>query len=616
MWLSAVVAVLLLASCGGAVPGSSEVGYLPFKSAADKKWGLISPGGKVLVDDEFGRCPSAVVNGRFLVAAEGDCVLYAAGEKPAPVSATVWRNVGDFTEEVAPAVEQGKAVVLIDRGGRVVKDMARLNGKSVIEVEQFRQGAAVYRTAEDYYGLVNAAGEVVADAQYVKLFLINGGKTVGIHRQYEEAYRLGETDKVRYAVLDTAGSVIGEIDGRGIGQITGNYQEGLVGAVVKRDGRPCFGLLDGRGKWVVLPSPDVMDVVDVRGRTFVFRNNAGKYGVMNLDGKVVMSARYDRLDFVADDVLAACDAGREADESWFLVNAAGERIGGAAFRNIVRCGLGDCGSCIAEVAEDEHCLVGLDGNFVSPEDGREIYDVIPHNFLLPVESDKVDMEDLIAPLGITKEGLRGYRLGMGVDEAVRRSDSYDRLLNGSDAGLLPEAADTASLTALGYLTVTRDIPTTFDMKFSNHPGSKVAVSSDEICHYYTLAREGGVAPAAARKAVVSALGASIGGEFTEKLAGRRHELYEAMAAKFRALGKTMQDNGNALVVRIADQRFGVVLFSGYSVSFGLVAGDGQAFDITPFAGASEEHPISEDFFTQVVEADCTVVGNPELAGDE
>lgn len=611
MWLSAVGAAFLLASCGGAGLGNSETGFLPFKSAEGRNWGLISPDGKVLVDDKFERCPSAVVNGRFMVAEEGGCVLYAAGDKPVPVDGTVWRNVGDFTEEVAPAVEKGKSVVLIDRAGRVVSDVARLNGKSVVEVGPFRQGAAVYRTAEDYYGLVNTAGEVVADAQYVMLFLINGGKTVGVHRKYEEAYRLGANDKVKYTVLDTKGHVLGEIDGRGIEKVTANFAEGLVGAVVKQDGKVCAGLLDGQGKWVAGPFPEVSDIIEVRDGAFVFRNRDGKCGVMNLDGKVVMRARYDGLNFIADNVLAAYDADGDSDERCLLVSVTGERIGRTGFREILSCGLGNCGSCIVEVAEDEHRLVGLDGEFVVAEDGRDIYDIFPHDAFSSVENDRIDMEDLIAPLGITEEGLRGCKLGMDMAEAVRLSDSYDRLLNGSDTGLLPEVEDTARLTAMGYLTVTRDIPTIFDMKFSNHSGSVVLHSSDEICHYHQLAHEDGGDPAAARRPVICAVGASVGGTFTEKLAGRCREFYEAVAVKFRAMGKTLKDNGNALVVDIAGrQRFGVVLFSGSSVSFGIVAGNGQTFDITPFASASEEHPISEDFFTQVVEADCTEVGYP------
>lgn len=612
LWFSVVFAVFMFIACDSVEKAGSKVEYLPFLSGEDRKWGLISPDGKVLVDDEFEECPSPVVNGRFLVAVKGGYRLYAAGGKPEAVGGTLWVSVaGDFTDGVAPAVEKGGTIVIIDRNGHVVKDVGRLNGKSVIEVSGFLQGAAIYRTSEDYYGLINTAGEVIVDAQYVCLFPVNGGKTVGIHRRYETACRFGEKDRVKYTVLGTRGNVLGEIDGRGTDGIWCNYAEGLVGVLVKEGDATGIGLLSERGKRVAGPFPGVRTIYDVRGETFVFGNSERKYGVMNFGGGVLIQPEYDRLCYIADDVLAACHSDADNGECWYLVNIEGKRIGESSFRDIRPYGNDGCNGCIVQTREGEYCFADLDGGTVKLRGPHGICQIATaSNALSGIMSDKVDMEDLITPLRITKEGMRGYKLGMGIDAAIKLSDSYQWLLNDEDTGLQLDAETPGRYTAFGYWTMTRDIPTTIDLKFSNHSGSTVLDSSDEICHYFELADEDDIGHAASEKVVINSVGGSIGSEFTERLAGRKRELYEAVAAKFRTMGETVKDNGNALVVHIADGRFGVVLFSGKSVSFGIVAGNGQDFDIAPFADVSEENPIDKDFFTQVIQKDCVIVGVP------
>lgn len=143
-----VILTVLLCLLASACSKKDKVEYLPFQAEEDGRWGLISTKGEVLIADEFERKPTAVQNGRFMVRdKDGNWELYTAEAKPRQVGKT-YKSIAPFAEEVTPATEPGKPVALIDRDGKVVKELNKLAGKTVASVRRFVEGLAVFETAD------------------------------------------------------------------------------------------------------------------------------------------------------------------------------------------------------------------------------------------------------------------------------------------------------------------------------------------------------------------------------------------------------------------------------------------------------------------------------------
>ena len=80
LFISCIV-ICLLNSCNkGKERG---VQYFPFQESENSLWGMISPSGKVLFNEEFKEMPTIVRDGRFMVRnADGLWEIYTAEEKP------------------------------------------------------------------------------------------------------------------------------------------------------------------------------------------------------------------------------------------------------------------------------------------------------------------------------------------------------------------------------------------------------------------------------------------------------------------------------------------------------------------------------------------------------
>ena len=584
--LFTALTALLLVSCGGNGSYESKVEYIPFKSDKDNHWGLISPEGKVLFDDEFEECPTVVMNGRFFVEGKDGYELYAAEEKPKQVGGNVWKEVCDFTADVTPAVEKGKPIVLINRDGEVVKDMSRLNGKVVEKMQQFSEGYAVYKTTEGHYGLADTSGEAVIDAKYISLNAVSDGKLVGIDKKYEAAYKAGEQEKMKYAVLDTKGNVLAEIDGKKIKEVNGFYTDGLMEATVEKGEKTCAGLLDEKGEWVVEPSAKVRHIGQAKGKNFVFTDDDHKCGVMNFDGEVVVRAKYDGIIMLEEGIFAVYDSDKGSNESWWLIDADGEKIGNEKFHGFYAYGLGGSKYAIVEEDEDNYRFLGTDGEYLELEKGLDICAVRHNTAGFAVESDYVDMDGLAAAIGITREGVDGLNLGMSAEAAIRQG-------NAKDSTISTDPEDYAYRTEFSYTKDLGAASMPINIHFDERAGEAVTRTVTENYYGYTFSHEETVGYRFSATAKVNGVSGGIETS-SDKLKGKGKSLYKAVAARLKALGKEIKSNDNAVVVSLGADRFGVAFFIGSGVIFGIVTGNGQDFDISQYANVKDVSEASSD----------------------
>lgn len=600
--LAMLIAVFMLASCGGDT-FSSKVEYVPFKSDKNNKWGLISVDGKVLFDDEFDEMPTIAMNGRFFVKGKDGYELYIAEDSPKQVGSTVWKEVCDFSEDVTPAVERGKAIVLINRDGETVKDMAKLNGKTVVRMTRFLDGVSIFENADGYSGTVDTNGNIVIGADYVNLIHLGEKRLLAVHKKYETAYKKAEQEKIKYSILDMKGKVLGEIDGKKIASLGFGFMNGVMAAGVTKDDDVCYGLMDEKGEWVVEPSRKVRSITDVKGKNFIFISSERKFGIMNFDGEVILRAKYDALRFISDDVLAAYDEDKDRDERWKLINIEGEQVGDEHFRSLETANLGDSKLCIVETDEDNYDFMDYDGQYIKREKGLDIYDIGFNSAAYSVESDYVDMDELVRALGITKDGFDNFKVGMGAEAAIK-------MVQANDSTISVDAEDYTYRTYVGY---TKDLHITNAscmVSFDSPAGEAVTKTVTENFYGYTFSRNETVGYKFSATSAVSGVSASFSTN-SGKLEGKGKALYKALATKLRGMGKTIKSNDNAIVVSLSENRYGVAVFTGTSVEIGVMNDDGSQIDISRFEkvtdGSSGVETDSDEWAVDSVVADSVVV---------
>lgn len=580
LWIFAVG--LLLASCSSGDSWDAKVEYLPFKAEKGDKWGMISKKGEVLFEDEFERTPSMVLGGRFFVEnAEGMYEMYAADEKPKQVGDVAWKGVCDFTESVTPAVEKGKPIALIDRDGKVVKEMNAVGGKTVLKMRRFEGGRSVFQTTEKYYGMVDTDGEVVVEAKYISLSNISDGKAIGVDKKYEKAYNAGEREKLKYTVLDRNGKELCQLNGTKIVETGYGYTDGLLVAGEKRDDKVCYGLLDDKGEWALKPSSKIEGILQVRGKQFVFSRD-NKYGVMNLEGETLIRAKYDALYFVADGLLAAYDSDKSADERWRLIDMEGEQVGDDRFRSIVYNGLTMGDYLIGEVGEDDYGFIDKNGEIKKLDKGISVYDLSVNTAGYEVESDYVDYAALLAGLDIKADGMTGMTLGLSAPAAIKQATAVD-----ADREYEPENYTWRS--EISYDKELGQVSAGCRVAFDGYIGERLTRTVKENYYGYTFSREETTGYSFSDEAKVTTIAATFstnGG----KLDGKGHDLYLAAAKKLKTLGREVKSNANAIVIGTGEGRYAVAFYDGSQVMVAVVSGNPDDMSISQYDVAA---PVSE-----------------------
>lgn len=595
-----VAAGLLFAACGSGDSLTDKVEYLPFQSEKGGKWGMISVSGKVLFEEEFDRQPSVVINGRFFVPnSEGLFEMYAADEKPKQVGDVAWKAVCDFSENVTPAVEKGKPITLIDRDGKVVKEMKTIGGKTVQRMRRFLGGRSVYQTAEGYYGMVDTDGEVKIEAKYVWLGDLYDGKTIGIDKKYEEAYRSDDFEKVTYTVMDGKGKELSQLSGAKFANLGGGFQDGLTRAAEKHDDKLYCGLLDEKGEWVLKPSSKIEDIYQIQGKKFVFVRD-GKFGVMDLEGEILIRAKYDALRFITDEVLLARDDDKPADERYQLLNLDGEQIGKDRFRDLVSVMIDGYSSI--EISEHDYGFIDEKGELKKLDKGLSIYNIGNDYVGNEVESDYVDYDALLSGLDMKADGINGLTLGLSASAAMEKMKAL-----APDGNYEPENY-TGSYN-VSYVKNFGPVDVGFAISFDGYIGERQTRTVYDEYYGYTFPREETVGYSFSKNAkilnIVVSFPTSAG-----KLEGKGRDLYLAAAKKVKTLGREVKSNTNAVVVSAGNGRIAVAFYDGSAVVVGIATGKPEDVDISRFGDASS---LDENY--EEVDADSVAVAEDWVAAD-
>lgn len=261
--------------------------------------------------------------------------------------------------------------------------------------------------------------------------------------------------------------------------------------------------------------------------------------------------------------------------------------------------LGSGDYTIVQTDDNEYQFIDKKGEFLKLDKNADIYDISISSAGNYVESDYVDFEAIVNGLNIQTDGIDGLKLNVPAETAVK----YVATIDTTTSKNAENYTYTSSLSwSKDFKVATANLTVTFD----SYLGERLTRTVQENYYGYTFSHE----ETTGYKFSTTAKAYAISGAFNTsygKLNGKGKDLYKAMVKKFKALGKELKSNDNAIIVGTGKDRYGIVIFLNNTVSFGICSGDGNSFDISQYANQGTNSTIESvdygDNFDEEVAAD-------------
>lgn len=549
---AAAFVVLGFASCSDAVSNLA----LPFQSEEDGMWGLVRSDGTVLYEDEFqaGRCPTVAVAGRFYAQTkDGNWQLYSTEKIPTPVGSEVFASISPFSKDVAVVTPEGGKVSIINREGEVVKKFDKVGSKEVTGCQGFdSEGYAIFSVndkGKDLYGLLNHKGDVVIEPRYCMLNGIHGQYFAVDKRQREELENDG-IEKVTVCVLNAKGEELYSFKGNkySSAHFAG---EGYL-AFVKEDAGA--GLLDMKGREVLAPRKGVELISEVRKGAAIYNNGDG-YGLMTVEGDVLIRPKFEHLTFAADHLLWA-SVKRGDDTVYHLYDLQGHKLNDEEYRSV------------SPFYNDDVAFVRFNAKEIGiVDDNGHDYcaDVFIHNLvdynadrLEWVEPDQLNIEQLLGDVSVEEDQLGDYRIGMTSSDIVNTYCRHD-----SEADL-PTPENYCYKTLLSYSGEHNDISYSVILEATGALADYNLYWMNwdyERSYYWT-------------RAEIESVTLTLRGG---KVSARPRKVHDALVDKLKAWGTVYKKGDHGTSIDLGSSRGYVVTFDDNSVTLKLYNNDSYRY---------------------------------------
>jgi len=414
-WISAYALAFLpwflaLVSCTPKSANALE--GIPFLSQEEGAWGIImldNPD-EPLFSEEFDGIPSPVYDGRFSVKdKDGFCRFYKAKAKPTQIG-VAYSEVGVFQHGVAPVVRKGEHIEIIDRDGKVVKVLDRVDGNRVEICGSFYGGLAPYTTTKGVIGYIDTRGNSAIAAKYCLASTFAGGRAFVLDAKYKDALDDKKTDwsKIPIDVINDKGHVLHSF--KGLIRSAFEFVILEVGQQYVRDGicsgkyvvwgegdKP--GIYGNDGRVIIKPQGRYKEIAQVTDEGFVYRGESGLLGYSSLKGEQLIREKYMELKWIGPKRLIAKNEKKEVEQ--LLDNEGVVLAEYEDLTNIPGCKL----------------LIAKDGvsNILVDQNGKQQGHIKVHRVLTDVPPSRitdqhVSADMLLEELKMTKQGLLGVTL--------------------------------------------------------------------------------------------------------------------------------------------------------------------------------------------------------------
>lgn len=310
----ALLALIGVATCSRSEP---EVMLLPVKIVWSDNFRLVDSHGEtyrlprkaVGVSPLINNCfsltePSGAVSA-YRLRADGTSTLIANGLKACGIM-----NAGYM-----PVITGDGVVAVMDAFGRPVFRLPRVGGYRVEQCSAMvTDGLLWFGDSRGLWGAVDMKSRVVVTPKYLTEPQFGSG--------YALAVEQGEGDNFEFSVIDTRGNETYSFPD-GLYPVSYTMKYSMI-ACEDSQGRKC--LVSVEGNIVSLPH-SVKEIRDFSDKYVIFSDAAGLWGLMTLDGDVVISPKYSTISFGVTGELLVSNA-----QSYFITDYKGRRV--ADFSNV------------------------------------------------------------------------------------------------------------------------------------------------------------------------------------------------------------------------------------------------------------------------------------------
>ncbi|MBQ9076745.1 MAG: WG repeat-containing protein [Muribaculaceae bacterium] len=302
--------LLMYVSCGNSEQNVAEgIEYYPVKLGENGRWGMVSPSGEMLFEDEFENEPTPVLDGLFFVEEGGSQSIYKASKKPELVIGELTQH-GLLSEGVIPTTTENSRITMIDRNGKVKFTLMPHNGKEIVGCDgMFFDGLLRIQDEDGKWGYADSDGKIIISPKY-------RGCT-----PFSEDFALAaieKNDENKLIIIDKKGNEVTTLkDDIELGRTTGTgFKHGLL--IAKRN--DACGFIDTKGEFKKV-SGKVHSIGDYNEDLFTYMDKDGKWGVMTFDDNQLIRCKYNRIK-----ILSSGDFLVDVDGEVSVINKADEKI--------------------------------------------------------------------------------------------------------------------------------------------------------------------------------------------------------------------------------------------------------------------------------------------------
>lgn len=400
--LLALAGGLITSSCGS---GSSDsIDFLPAKSEKNSNWGMVSPDGKMLFEDEFKDTPSAVINGCFYVKNDNGYTIYTLdGNKPKAIDGLEdLVSAGIMSQSVIPVAKKGGRIEYYNSNGKLKFTLEPYKNNEITKVSsRFIDGLAIVELENNRSGAINSSGKMVVEPIFEGISEFSDG--LALAKMPKEP--TDSTDDEKWVVIDSKGKEKFKL--KDMTPVSNRYLNGRLS--VKKGDR--LGFVDKKGEFLKMPEK-VQSIVDYNAKYVIYKGEDG-VGVLDMEGQVVVRAKYSGLIFISEDKFLA-----ESDShKYYIVNNKDERetelqdIKGALplKYNLARNGIDTDFEMLVVEGEHEYKIYNSKGEPSSKTDFYEI-DLRFNDYVV---SDYFNAEALATKIAnyFTPDGFNGVKIG-------------------------------------------------------------------------------------------------------------------------------------------------------------------------------------------------------------
>ncbi|MBO4965522.1 MAG: WG repeat-containing protein [Muribaculaceae bacterium] len=301
---TSIIALLLVTGCADEKPVKPIPQYIPVQTQKDGKWGMLAPDGKMLFANRFTSEPSLVIEGAFSVREDQSYNIYKAGATPTKINKKPLVSVGNYADGLVPVSYSGSRITLLDTDGNEKATLMPVDGHELVKSDIcFHEGLLVVTTPDGKFGYVNEKGEPVIKPIYDAALPF--------------AYGHAMVAKVSDPANPASTLSVSIIDKKGDVTLTVEPSYTVVDLdlendrLIVNDLNGHLGFLTFDNEFQQLPAV-AKNVGQSKDGVFVFSNDKGMCGVMNLKTDIILEPKYQYTEIVTADKFI-CSNGQEWD---------------------------------------------------------------------------------------------------------------------------------------------------------------------------------------------------------------------------------------------------------------------------------------------------------------